>query len=82
MEYNMQKYTVLAEMIKALAHPVRLCIVKTLLEKGECNVSHMQTCLDIPQPTVSQNLQKLINNVESKFYKCFRKRSAPVNIYK
>jgi len=59
MEFNLQKYTRLAEMIKALAHPVRLCIVKGLIEKGECNVSHMQTCLDIPQSTVSQNLQKL-----------------------
>ena len=59
MEFNLQKYTRLAEMIKALAHPVRLCIVKGLIEKGECNVSHMQTCLAIPQSTVSQNLQKL-----------------------
>jgi len=59
MELNLEKYTELAEMLKALAHPVRLCIVKGLIEKGECNVSHMQSCLDIPQSTVSQHLQKL-----------------------
>ena len=59
MELNLQKYTELAEILKALAHPVRLCIVKGLIEKGECNVTHMQSCLDIPQSTVSQHLQKL-----------------------
>jgi len=59
MELNLEKYTELAEILKALAHPVRLCIVKGLIEKGECNVTHMQSCLDIPQSTVSQHLQKL-----------------------
>lgn len=59
MELNLQKYTELAEILKTLAHPVRLCIVKGLIEKGECNVTHMQSCLDIPQSTVSQHLQKL-----------------------
>lgn len=48
-----------AEMLKTIAHPVRLCIIKGLLEKGECNVSYMQSCLDTPQSTVSQHLQKL-----------------------
>jgi len=59
MELNFEKYTELAEFLKALAHPVRLCIVKGLIEKGECNVTHMQACLDVPQSTVSQHLQKL-----------------------
>lgn len=45
--------------LKVLAHPVRLCIVKGLQEKGECNVSHMQSCLNVPQSTISQHLQKL-----------------------
>lgn len=48
-----------AEMLKVLAHPMRLCIVKGLIENGGCNVSHMQDCLGIPQSTVSQHLQKL-----------------------
>jgi ArsR family transcriptional regulator len=49
----------MAEMLKIIAHPVRLCIIKGLLEKGECNVSYMQSCLGTPQSTVSQHLQKL-----------------------
>ena len=53
------KLTEVSEILKALAHPVRLCIVKGLIEKGECNVSHMQNCLKAPQSTVSQHLQKL-----------------------
>lgn len=46
-----KKYEVTAEILKALAHPVRLCIVKGLMNK-QCNVSHMQECLELPQSTV------------------------------
>ncbi|ACT03508.1 ArsR/SmtB family transcription factor [Paenibacillus sp. JDR-2] len=59
MDNNFKAYDDVAEMLKALAHPVRLCIVKGLLQKGRCNVSFMQECLDLPQSTVSQHLQKL-----------------------
>ncbi|KGO12266.1 ArsR/SmtB family transcription factor [Clostridium botulinum] len=59
MDNDYTKYNDIAELLKVLAHPVRICIVKGLLEKGECNVSHMQNCLDIPQSTISQHLQKL-----------------------
>ena len=59
MQKDFVQYTEYADLLKVLAHPVRLCIVKGLLEKGECNVSHMQHCLDVPQSTVSQHLQKL-----------------------
>ncbi|GLX65964.1 ArsR/SmtB family transcription factor [Paenibacillus glycanilyticus] len=59
MDNNFKAYDDAAEMLKALAHPVRLCIVKGLLQKGRCNVSFMQDCLDLPQSTVSQHLQKL-----------------------
>ena len=59
MDNNINRYTEAAEMLKVLAHPVRLCIVSGLLEKGECNVSYMQSCLKTPQSTVSQHLQKL-----------------------
>ncbi len=48
-----------AELLKAIAHPVRLCIVRRLLEQGECNVNKMQDCLKIPQSTISQHLGKL-----------------------
>lgn len=47
------------EILKALAHPVRLCIVKGLMGKGGCNVTYMQECLNIPQSTISQHISKL-----------------------
>ena len=59
MDNDFNKYNEVAEMLKILAHPVRLCIVKGLLENGGCNVSHMQSCLETPQSTLSQHLQKL-----------------------
>jgi len=59
LDNNFKAYDETAELLKALAHPVRLCIVRGLLEKGRCNVTYMQGCLDLPQSTVSQHLQKL-----------------------
>ncbi|MCM0646818.1 metalloregulator ArsR/SmtB family transcription factor [Clostridium swellfunianum] len=59
MEKDYKKYNDTAELLKVLAHPVRLCIVKGLINKGQCNVTYMQNCLDMPQSTVSQHLQKL-----------------------
>ena len=59
MEQNYRDFNKMAELLKTLAHPVRLCIVNGLLKKEECNVSYMQECLHIPQSTVSQHLQKL-----------------------
>jgi len=59
MKQNYMDYNETAEMLKVLAHPVRLCIINGLLGKGTCNVSHMQDCLGIPQSTLSQHLQKL-----------------------
>ena len=47
-----------SELLKALAHPTRLCIVKGIMEK-ESNVTNIQKCLDLPQSTVSQHLSKL-----------------------
>jgi ArsR family transcriptional regulator len=47
-----------SELLKALAHPTRLCIVKGLMEK-ESNVTNIQECLGLPQSTVSQHLFKL-----------------------
>lgn len=59
MDNDFKKYRDIAEVLKVIAHPVRLCILRGLLENGECNVTHMQSCLGIPQSTVSQHLQKL-----------------------
>ena len=48
-----------AELLKAISHPVRLCIVTGLMSDKGCNVSKIKGCLDIPQSTVSQHLTKL-----------------------
>ena len=59
MTIKLEDYQEMAELLKVLAHPVRLCIVHGLWHHGACNVSHMQECLDTPQSTISQHLQKL-----------------------
>lgn len=56
---DMEVYSEKAKILKALAHPIRLCIVRGLLTEEGCNVSKMQGCLDIPQSTLSQHLGKL-----------------------
>jgi DNA-binding transcriptional ArsR family regulator len=56
MEYK--KYENIAEKLKVLAHPVRLCIVKGLSE-NERGVNEMCDCLQAPQPTISLHLSKL-----------------------
>lgn len=79
---NFEKYEDKAELLKVIAHPVRLCIIKGLLENGGCNVSTMQNCLEVPQPTVSRHLQKLKsagiikgerNGLEIKYHICNEK---------
>jgi ArsR family transcriptional regulator len=55
---NNSKFIQKSELLKALAHPARLCIVKGLTEK-ESNVTNIQECLDLPQSTISQHLFKL-----------------------
>lgn len=47
-----------AEILKALAHPIRYCIVEGLLQGGQ-NVAKMVDCTGVPQPTVSQHLNIL-----------------------
>jgi DNA-binding transcriptional ArsR family regulator len=59
MDNNFKAYNEVADILKVLAHPVRICIVKGLLENGRCNVTFIQECLELPQSTVSQHLQKL-----------------------
>lgn len=44
-----------SELLKALAHPVRLKMVEGLMGR-ECNVTKIMTALKIPQSTVSQHL--------------------------
>ncbi|MFD2673682.1 ArsR/SmtB family transcription factor [Marinicrinis sediminis] len=59
MDTSLQQYEQTAEWLKLMAHPIRLCILHGLSEKTSCNVSYMQQCLQVPQPTISQHLQKL-----------------------
>lgn len=49
----------LANLLKAIAHPARLCIVKKLYREGECNVGYFTNCMEISQSSVSQHLSKL-----------------------
>lgn len=49
-----------SELLKALAHPVRLRIAEGLLD-CECNVDKMVRKLGLPQSTVSQHLSVLRN---------------------
>lgn len=53
-----QAHTIKADILKALGHPVRFCIVEGLLA-GEQNVAKMVACTGVPQPTVSQHLNIL-----------------------
>lgn len=48
-----------AELIKAIAHPVRLCMVRNLIANHGANVSTIQGCLGASQSSVSQHLAKL-----------------------
>lgn len=47
-----------AEMLKIIAHPMRLCIINCLLESAH-NVNSLAERLGLPQSTVSQHLSKL-----------------------
>lgn len=59
MDSNYKEFNDAAELLKAMAHPVRLCIINGLIQTGGCNVTHMQNCLGVPQSTISQHIQKL-----------------------
>ena len=52
-------YEEITEVLKVLAHPVRLSLVKIMLAKGPINVTKMYEMLQMPQSTISQHLSKL-----------------------
>lgn len=56
---NMEEIEAKARIMKALSHPIRLCIVRGLMCGQGYNVSEIQECLNIPQSTLSQHLIKL-----------------------
>ncbi|OUB11991.1 ArsR family transcriptional regulator [Bacillus thuringiensis serovar yunnanensis] len=45
--------------LKELAHPIRLYIVKRLIQNGSSNVTTIYKVLNMPQSTISQHLSKL-----------------------
>jgi len=47
-----------ADILKALGHPIRYCIVEGLVA-GARNVATMVDCIGVAQPTVSQHLNIL-----------------------
>ncbi|PEA23499.1 transcriptional regulator [Bacillus cereus] len=49
----------ITEVLKVLAHPVRLSLVEIMLIKGPTNVTTMYETLKMPQSTISQHLSKL-----------------------
>jgi DNA-binding transcriptional ArsR family regulator len=55
---NRDRAAVLAEMLKAIAHPLRLSLL-ALLRDGERTVSDMARELETPQAVVSQQLRIL-----------------------
>jgi len=56
---NIEKFNDSAELLKVVAHPVRLALVKFMIENGPLNVTSLYEEFGIPQSTVSQHLSKL-----------------------
>jgi len=52
---TLEQYEEMSEFLKALAHPLRLKIVD-LLSDGELCVKDLCSILNVPQPTISQNI--------------------------
>ncbi|MBE7099118.1 MULTISPECIES: ArsR/SmtB family transcription factor [Bacillus cereus group] len=51
------------DVLKVMAHPVRLKIVNELMHHKLCNVTQLTEILRLPQSTVSQHLSKLKGTV-------------------
>lgn len=59
MEDRCSQYSEKAELLKALAHPLRLCIVHSLLKEGCRRVSCMEEHTGQSQSCISQHLMRL-----------------------
>ena len=55
------KQNKLANVLKALAHPARIAILKILAEHNECICGEIVEVLPLAQSTVSQHLKELKN---------------------
>lgn len=68
---DFKKYERNTEILRALGHPMRLIIVRAIMEKGPLNLSELCKILDAQQYMVSQQLIKL---ERFKIITCERKR--------
>ena len=59
-KYKQAQYEARAEVIKAMAHPARLCIVD-MLSKKPCCVAELTAMIDSDMSTVSKHLSVLKN---------------------
>ncbi len=48
-----------SDLLKAIASPVRLCILNKLSETEEMSVTDMQACIEASQSAISQHVRKL-----------------------
>lgn len=48
-----------SELLKVIAHPMRLCILNCLMSNEDCNVTTLTKKMETPQSTISQHLSKL-----------------------
>lgn len=55
----MNMYKKDAEILRVLAHPLRIKLIKELIDRGPCSVNQIARFLSTPQSTTSQNLAKL-----------------------
>ena len=53
---NAREESNIAEMLKAIGHPVRLAIVRELARRNSCCCGEMCDCFPLSQSTVSQHL--------------------------
>lgn len=50
-----------AELLKAIAHPVRLCLAHQLAVEGPRSVTFFTDCMECSQSSISQHLAKMRN---------------------
>jgi DNA-binding transcriptional ArsR family regulator len=51
----------LADLAKAISHPARIAILKTIAQRNECICGEIVEVLPLAQSTVSQHLRELLN---------------------
>ncbi|PFC14209.1 transcriptional regulator [Bacillus cereus] len=51
------------DILKIMAHPIRLQIINEFIQYNKCNVTQLTKLLKIPQSTVSQHLSKMRGRV-------------------